>query len=77
MLFAVPVMQFAQDVYFVDEAEKMLSIPVLRAGDLSFTSSVVCYTRQASAAVGRDYEERVFTDASRLTMRPGEKVTHL
>ena len=69
----VPVIEFMETEYRVDEEEETVSVPVTRTGDLSYVSSVICYTRQHSASVAVDYEERTFTDDSRLTFAPGEK----
>ncbi|XP_041084402.1 extracellular matrix organizing protein FRAS1-like isoform X2 [Polyodon spathula] len=70
----VPSMQFGKDVYSVKENEGVLSIPVIRTGDLTFESSVRCYTRMQSAMVMDDFEERRNSDDSRITFLKGEKV---
>ncbi|XP_066568203.1 extracellular matrix organizing protein FRAS1 isoform X2 [Amia ocellicauda] len=70
----VPSMQFGKDVYTVKEKEGVLHIPIIRTGDLTFESSVRCYTRTQSAMVMDDFEERRNTDDSRITFLKGEKV---
>lgn len=67
-------MQFEKSAYTVEERDGVLHIPVLRTGDLSFKSSVRCFTRTMSAMVMDDFEERRNTDESRITFFKGEKV---
>lgn len=71
---AVPLMQFAKESYIVDEREKVLHVPIVRSGDLSYESSVICYTRQQTAWVMEDYRERIQTSDSRIYFKPGDKV---
>ncbi|XP_028838984.1 FRAS1-related extracellular matrix protein 2a [Denticeps clupeoides] len=68
----LPKMQFAQALYSGEEGRGEISAVVLRGGDLSYASSVRCYTRQGSAQVVEDFEERPNTDASIITFLPGE-----
>ncbi|XP_069782867.1 extracellular matrix organizing protein FRAS1 [Narcine bancroftii] len=70
----VPSMQFGMDVYRVTEKEGELHVPVIRTGDLSYESSVRCYTQQLTAALMEDFEERRNSDESRITFQKGEKV---
>ncbi|XP_015220286.2 extracellular matrix organizing protein FRAS1 [Lepisosteus oculatus] len=70
----VPSMQFEKDVYSVKEKNGVLHIPIIRTGDVTFESSVRCYTRTLSAKVMNDFEERKNTDDSRITFFKGEKV---
>ncbi|KAL5018413.1 hypothetical protein ScPMuIL_004135 [Solemya velum] len=70
----VPIMEFIQDQYFVDESEGSVSVEIQRTGDLSYDSSIICYTRQQSAAVMMDYDERYLSETSRIFFQPGEKV---
>lgn len=67
-------MQFEKSAYTVEERDGVLHIPILRTGDLSFKSSVRCFTRTMSAMVMDDFEERRNTDESRITFFKGEKV---
>lgn len=67
-------MQFEKSAYTVKERDGVLHIPILRTGDLSFKSSVRCFTRTMSAMVMDDFEERRNTDESRITFLKGEKV---
>lgn len=71
---SVPCMQFEKTAYSVKETDGVLHIPILRTGDLSFKSSVRCFTRTMSAMVMDDFEERRNTDESRITFFKGEKV---
>lgn len=77
---SVPSMQFEKSAYTMKERDGVLHIPIIRTGDLSFKSSVRCFTRTMSAMVMDDFEERRNTDESRITFFKGEKVensTHL
>lgn len=67
-------MQFEKSAYTAKEKDGALHIPVIRTGDLSFTSSVRCFTRTMSAMVMDDFEERRNADESRITFLKGEKV---
>lgn len=67
-------MQFEKSSYTAKEKDGALHIPVIRTGDLSFTSSVRCFTRTMSAMVMDDFEERRNADESRITFLKGEKV---
>ena len=44
----------------------------MRSGDLTYTSSVRCYTRYLTAQVERDFKERPDTDRSLVVFYPGE-----
>nr|XP_044999992.1 extracellular matrix organizing protein FRAS1 isoform X2 [Jaculus jaculus] len=70
----VPSMQFAKDLILVKEKEGVLHVPIVRSGDLSYESSVRCYTQSHSARVMEDFEERRNADSSRITFLKGEKV---
>ncbi|XP_045713823.1 extracellular matrix organizing protein FRAS1 isoform X4 [Phyllostomus hastatus] len=70
----VPSMQFAKDLLLVKEKEGVLHVPIIRSGDLSYESSVRCYTQSHSAQVMEDFEERRNADSSRITFLKGEKM---
>ncbi|XP_071779938.2 extracellular matrix organizing protein FRAS1 [Centroberyx gerrardi] len=70
----IPSMQFEKSAYTVKEKDGVLHIPIIRTGDLSFKSSVRCFTRTMSAMVMDDFEERRNADDSRITFLKGEKV---
>ncbi|KAI4572268.1 hypothetical protein MJT46_005336 [Ovis ammon polii x Ovis aries] len=70
----VPSMQFAKDLLLVKEKEGVLHVPIIRSGDLSYESSVRCYTQGLSAQVMEDFEERRNADSSRITFLKGEKM---
>ncbi|KAA8592453.1 hypothetical protein FQN60_017908, partial [Etheostoma spectabile] len=70
----IPSMQFEKRAYTVKEKDSVLHIPIIRTGDLSFKSSVRCFTRTMSAMVMDDFEERRNTDESRITFLKGEKI---
>ncbi|KAJ0067384.1 hypothetical protein NL108_003229, partial [Boleophthalmus pectinirostris] len=70
----IPSMQFEKTSFTVKERDSVLNLPVVRSGDLSFKSSVRCFTRTMSAAVMDDFEERPNTDQSRITFLKGERV---
>lgn len=72
---AVPSMQFTKDTYRAKEKEGTLHIPIFRTGDLSYKSSVRCYTRSQTARVMEDFTERRDAEESRITFLKGEKVS--
>lgn len=72
---AVPSMQFTKDTYTAREKEGTLHIPIFRTGDLSYESSVRCYTRSLTAQVMEDFTERRDAEESRITFLKGEKVS--
>lgn len=67
----VPKMQFKERVYTCSENDARVAAVISRSGDVQHRSSVRCYTRQASAQVMMDFEERPNTDASVVTFLPG------
>lgn len=71
----VPSMQFAKDLLLVKEKEGVLHVPIVRSGDLSYESSVRCYTRGHSAQVVEDFEERRNAESSRIIFLKGDKVS--
>lgn len=68
----VPKMQFKESVYVANENDGQISAMIYRSGDIRHTSTVRCYTRQGSAQVMMDFEERPNTDSSIITFLPGE-----
>ncbi|XP_069599688.1 FRAS1-related extracellular matrix protein 3 [Ranitomeya imitator] len=68
----LPKVQFKEPVYFVNEKDKQVSAIIYRSGDVRQKSSVRCYTRQGSAQVTLDYEERPNTEDSLVVFLPGE-----
>lgn len=67
----VPKMQFKERVYTCSENDARVAAVISRSGDVQHRSSVRCYTRQASAQVMMDFDERPNTDASIVTFLPG------
>lgn len=74
-ILSVPRVQFREAEYRVDEADGQVKAMVYRSGDISQKSTVRCYTRQGSAQVMMDYNERPNTDASIITFLPGQQVS--
>ncbi|TSN86075.1 Extracellular matrix protein FRAS1 [Bagarius yarrelli] len=70
----LPSMQFEKVAYTVKEKDRVLHIPIVRTGDLTYKSSVRCFTRTMSAMVMDDFEERRNADVSRVVFLKGEKV---
>uniref|UniRef100_H2YPT7 Calx-beta domain-containing protein n=1 Tax=Ciona savignyi TaxID=51511 RepID=H2YPT7_CIOSA len=68
----LPLMEFAQATYEVNEIDGEMSAIITRSGDLSRPAGVRCYTRQATAEVMMDYAERPNTDASVVHFEPGQ-----
>ncbi|XP_035826399.1 extracellular matrix protein FRAS1 [Aplysia californica] len=69
----IPQMTFSQDSYIIDEKNKTLNATINRLGDVNMESSIICFTRQQTAQVMMDFDERIFTNASLVTFRPGER----
>ena len=70
-MLSVPKVQFKEGSYKVDEADGEVKVIVYRSGDISHVSTVRCYTRQGSAQVMMDYNERPNTDGSLVSFLPG------
>lgn len=68
----VPKMQFKHHLLTGEESDRRLTAVVQRSGDITHQSTVRCYTRQGSAQVASDFEERPNTDASVITFLPGK-----
>ncbi|XP_029458608.1 FRAS1-related extracellular matrix protein 2 [Rhinatrema bivittatum] len=68
----LPKVQFKEPVYTGSENDGQITALVYRSGDVSYRSTVRCYTRQASAQVMMDFDERPNTDSSIITFLPGE-----
>lgn len=68
---AVPKVQFRDAVYVGNENSGQISAIVYRSGDISYKSTVRCYSRQGTAQVMMDFHERPNTDASVITFLPG------
>lgn len=72
----VPKVQFRDAVYVGNENSGQISAIVYRTGDISYKSTVRCYSRQGTAQVMMDFNERPNTDASIITFLPGGVVKH-
>lgn len=68
----VPKMQFKESVYVANENDGQISAMIYRSGDIRYTSTVRCYTRQGSAQVMMDFEECPNIDSSIITFLPGK-----
>ncbi|XP_029373146.1 FRAS1-related extracellular matrix protein 2b isoform X3 [Echeneis naucrates] len=68
----LPKVQFRNAVYVGNEDSGQISATVYRSGDISYRSTVRCYSRQGTAQVMMDFSERPNTDASIITFLPGE-----
>eukprot|EP00062_Callorhinchus_milii_P013911 gi/632962602/ref/XP_007897409.1/ PREDICTED: FRAS1-related extracellular matrix protein 3 [Callorhinchus milii] len=68
----LPKAQFRDAHYAGSEQAGQITALVYRSGDISYKSTVRCYTRQGTAEVMSDYEERPNTDDSIITFLPGE-----
>ena len=68
----MPKVQFRDAAYSGEESRGGVVAVVYRSGDLSYRSTVRCYTRQGTAQVMMDFNERPNTDASVLTFLPGK-----
>ncbi|MCJ8742465.1 hypothetical protein PDJAM_G00082300 [Pangasius djambal] len=68
----LPKMQFKHPLLTGEESDRRLIAVVQRSGDITHRSTVRCYTRQGSAQVATDFEERPNTDASVIAFLPGD-----
>eukprot|EP00079_Xenopus_tropicalis_P012743 XP_002940127.2 PREDICTED: FRAS1-related extracellular matrix protein 3 [Xenopus tropicalis] len=68
----LPKVQFKESAYYANEKDGQVSAVIYRSGDVSHKSSVRCFTRQGSAQVTMDYNERPNTDDSAVVFLPGE-----
>ncbi|XP_029026542.1 FRAS1-related extracellular matrix protein 2b isoform X2 [Betta splendens] len=68
----LPKVQFRDAVYVGNEDAGQISATVYRSGDINYRSTVRCYSRQGTAQVMMDFNERPNTDASIITFLPGE-----
>lgn len=71
-LSSVPKVEFKQAVLTAEESEGQILAMIHRSGDIRHRSTVRCYTRQGSAQVATDFDERPNTDASIITFLPGK-----
>ena len=71
----VPKVQFRDAMYMGNENDGHISALVYRSGDISYRSTVRCYTRQGTAQVMMDFNERPNTVDSTITFLPGETLT--
>lgn len=67
----VPKVQFREPVYAGEESDGRITATLYRSGDIRHTSTVRCYTRQGSAQVASDFDERPNTETSIITFSPG------
>uniref|UniRef100_A0A3Q3M119 FRAS1 related extracellular matrix 2b n=1 Tax=Mastacembelus armatus TaxID=205130 RepID=A0A3Q3M119_9TELE len=72
----LPKVQFRDAVYIASENSGQISATVYRSGDISYKSTVRCYSRQGTAQVMMDFIERPNTDISIITFLPGEVEKH-
>lgn len=73
----MPKVQFRDAVNEVAEDSGQVSAIVYRSGDVGYKSTVRCYSRQGTAQVMMDFNERPNTDASIITFLPGGGAKHL
>ncbi|XP_037604970.1 FRAS1-related extracellular matrix protein 2a [Sebastes umbrosus] len=68
----LPKVQFREPVYTGEESDGRITAMLYRSGDIRHKSTVRCYTRQGSAQVASDFDERPNTETSIITFLPGE-----
>ncbi|XP_069098697.1 FRAS1-related extracellular matrix protein 3 [Pleurodeles waltl] len=68
----LPKVQFKDPQYIVKEKDGQVTAIIYRSGDINYRSTVRCYTRQGTAQVMMDYEERPNTDDSLVVFLPGD-----
>ncbi|XP_038062968.1 extracellular matrix protein 3-like [Patiria miniata] len=69
----LPKVEFRDLTYEINENDGTVTAVIVRSGDLSITSTVRCYTRQGSAQVMMDFDERPNIESSIVTFLPGER----
>ena len=70
-----PKVQFTTNSYFVDESAGEVTVVIKRTGDLTNSSTVICFTQENSAEAGLDFYERTNgKNSSKIKFEPGEKV---
>lgn len=67
-------MSFEKAEYEVSENDQIITTTIIRTGDLRHESTVRCYTRQDTARVAEDFNERPDTDKSIIVFSPGRHV---
>lgn len=72
----MPKVQFRDAIYVGNENSGQISAVVYRSGDISYKSTVRCYSRQGTAQVMMDFNERPNTDASLITFLPSSVTKH-
>ncbi|KAG7164631.1 FRAS1-related extracellular matrix protein 2-like 1, partial [Homarus americanus] len=72
LVSTVPRFQFREEKYSGYEGDGEVTAWIIRGGDLSHHASVRCYTRQDTAHVTDDFDERPDTNASFVHFLPGE-----
>lgn len=72
----MPKVQFRDAVYVGNENSGQISALVYRSGDISYKSTVRCYSRQGTAQVMMDFNERPNTDASIIIFLPGSVIKY-
>lgn len=68
----VPIIQFVKSSHLTNEETGAFTAVLMRTGDLTYSSSVRCYTRSMTAQVEADFRERADTDESIIVFNPGE-----
>ncbi|XP_037791422.1 FRAS1-related extracellular matrix protein 2-like [Penaeus monodon] len=68
----LPRFEFSASLYSGYESDGEVTAWISRSGDLAHHASVRCFTRQDTAEVGLDFDERPDTNASFVHFQPGE-----
>ncbi|XP_063592576.1 FRAS1-related extracellular matrix protein 2-like [Penaeus indicus] len=68
----LPKFEFSASHYSGYESDGEVTAWISRSGDLAHHASVRCFTRQETAEVGLDFDERPDTNASFVHFQPGE-----
>ena len=76
MEFSGPTVGFEAPEYDFKESAGTVKIPLVREGDLSQEVSVICYTRQDTARVVKDFNERPKTVESQISFKRFEKIKY-
>ena len=71
--FAAPVIQFTEPTHEIKETDGKIVIPIVRTGNTSTESTVVCYTMDDTAIADDDYLARPDSELSTVEFAPGNK----
>jgi hypothetical protein len=70
--FQAAIIEFDKTKFEVQESDKLVSLPILRTGDLSVDVQIECYTQDVTASANADYVPRYLNSFSVVKIPAGE-----